>query len=283
MKHILLLALAMSLSFAMDRNIVLGSYSHNINAQEALNKAVHIINQDTELAKNIHNNESTLKIKKIGDFDSVIITNLKNYREVLHTLDSVHKHYKNAYIVPPYRDEELMRYRNILKKEAKKSNPPSKRVVVKKAVVVKQVVPLKKKVEVKKIVSQEMKKETPTTKIEKKPTIENIMNESEVNGEMTQTTSQTTNPIKEEKKIEQKTEVAQVKTQEIKSTHPVVEQEPLHVKEQAEQKTLEEKEEVFKPTIDEGFTSYQLFLMALIGVLLLFVIVSFILSTRQKS
>lgn len=297
MKHIVLLTLLVTLSFAMNRNIVLGSYSQNINAQEALNKAKNIIDQDAELAKNMHDNNSTLTIKKIGDFDSVIITNLKNYREVLHTLDAVHKHYQNAYIVPPYRDAELMRYRDVLKKELIKSAPKQ------------QASPAPKKKEVQKTIIPEPKPEPKKVVVPEpvapKPTLENIMKESEEEEQAVQVTPKTQKvvvkevaPVATEQVSKEQMIVKEKQVKPVVETPKVEKAETLHVEDKTmtskpantvkkvetkQEPKVQTSQEIFRPTVDEGFTSYQLFLMALIVVLLLFVIVSFILSTRQKS
>ncbi len=99
MKHILIFILLTSAIFATPKQIIVGSYTYEKNALNALTDLSLLIENDDALRYLIEKNSLKSEAKKIKEYYAVSVLPLSNYVQLLRTLKRLKEYYPDAYVV----------------------------------------------------------------------------------------------------------------------------------------------------------------------------------------
>jgi len=99
MKHLALFFFLSMALFALDKQIIIGSYLHQANSITELKELSLHVEQDKRLNSLIEKNNLKTKSNQIGKYYVVSILPLTDYVQLLRTLKSLKKYYPDAYVL----------------------------------------------------------------------------------------------------------------------------------------------------------------------------------------
>lgn len=171
MRQIFLILLLSTMLFSAQRQVILGCYLNEANAQKEIQKLNALMISDSKLKKLMERNSLKGELKKVGDYNVITLAPFNTYGQLFLGLDLLKTHYSDSYVLEYPFSKKIV--------EEKFIAPKKETLVVKGK---DQKIVIEEKVDA---VEEEITQEVLVEEIEAEPVVENIPEIAEVKKEIT--------------------------------------------------------------------------------------------------